>query len=177
MRYWILGEFADSHKLLEATTRMREAGYKDLDTYSPYPLHGGSEALGLPRSKIPLIVFCAAMVGMVTAYLMQWYMNAYDYPLNVANRYTHSFPAMIPVTFELTVLFSAFGAFFGTLGLAKFPQPYHPAMEVEAFRNATVDGFWLSVCIDTNREDAAQAKAKLEGFAPKSVHLVEEPTK
>ncbi len=177
MRYWILGEFADSKSLLAATATMRDAKLGELDTYSPYPLHGGSEALGLPRSKIPLIVFCMAITGMVTAYSMQWYMNAFDYPLNVANRYPHSMPAMIPVTFELTVLFSAFGAFFGTLGLAKFPQPWHPAMEVEAFRSATVDGFWLSICIDTSAEDAAQAKAKLEGLGPKSVHLVEEPTK
>ncbi|MFN7133671.1 MAG: DUF3341 domain-containing protein [Myxococcales bacterium] len=176
MRYWILGEFADSHSLLAATEKLRLAGYKDLDTYSPYPLHGGSEALGLPRSKVPLIVFAAALTGMATAYLMQWYMNAYDYPLNVGNRYPHSMPAMIPVTFELTVLFSAFGAFFGTLALAKFPQPYHPAYEVEAFRSATVDGFWLSVCLN-DAEAAAKAKLELEGLGPKSTHLVEEPTR
>lgn len=142
---WVLGEFATPDALVAATTRMREKGYQGMDTYSPYPLHGGSEALGLPPSKVPFIALGGALTGIVTALSMQTFMNSVDYPLNVGGRPLLSLPAWIPITFELAVLFAAFGIFFGLLGLSRLPQPYHPVFEHEAFRSASTHGYWLSV--------------------------------
>jgi multisubunit Na+/H+ antiporter MnhG subunit len=142
---WVLGEFATPDALVAATRTMRESGFQGMDTYSPYPLHGGSEALGLPPSKVPFIALGGALTGMITALAMQTWMNSVDYPLNVGGRPLLSLPAWIPITFELSVLFAAFGIFFGLLGLSRLPQPYHPVFESEAFNSASTHGYWLSV--------------------------------
>jgi multisubunit Na+/H+ antiporter MnhG subunit len=142
---WVLAEFATPDDLVKATNEMRLKGFQGMDTYSPYPLHGGSEALGLPPSKVPFIALGGAITGTVTALAMQTWMNTVDYPLNVGGRPLLSLPAWIPITFELAVLLTAFGVFFGILGLSRLPQPYHPVFEHEAFRSASTHGYWLSV--------------------------------
>ena len=142
---WVLAEFATPEALVDATRQMREKGYEGMDTYSPYPLHGGSEALGLPPSRVPFIALGGALTGMITALSFQTYMNTIDYPLNVGGRPTLSLPAWVPITFELSVLLCAFGIFFGLLGLSRLPQPYHPVFESEEFRSASTHGYWLSV--------------------------------
>jgi multisubunit Na+/H+ antiporter MnhG subunit len=142
---WVLAEFPTPDALVKATNEMRLKGFQGMDTYSPYPLHGGSEALGLPPSKVPFIALGGAITGAVTALAFQTYMNTIDYPLNVGGRPLLSLPAWIPITFELAVLLTAFGVFFGVLGLSRLPQPYHPVFEHEAFRSASTHGYWLSV--------------------------------
>jgi multisubunit Na+/H+ antiporter MnhG subunit len=142
---WVLAEFATPEALVDATQKMREKGYAGMDTYSPYPLHGGSEALGLPPSRVPFIALSGGLTGLVLALAMQTFMNTIDYPLNVGGRPLLSLPAWVPVTFEMAVLLAAFGIFFGLLGLSRLPQPYHPVFESEAFRSASTHGYWLSV--------------------------------
>lgn len=152
---WVLAEFPTPESLVDATSRMREKGYQGMDTYSPYPLHGGSEALGLPPSRVPFIALGGALTGIVTALSFQTFMNSFDYPLNVGGRALLSLPAWVPITFELAVLLAAFGIFFGLLGLSRLPQPYHPVFESEEFRSASTHGFWLSVprATDAKAED------------------------
>ncbi|MET0404105.1 MAG: DUF3341 domain-containing protein [Cystobacter sp.] len=160
----VLAEFATPEALVDATRQMREKGYEGMDTYSPYPLHGGSEALGLPPSRVPFIALCSGLTGTVGAIAMMAYMNGFDYPLNVGGRPIFSLPAYVPITFELTVLLAAFGIFFGVLGLARLPQPYHPVYELEAFRSATTHGYWLSVPkTETLQADAIMDQLKTLG--------------
>lgn len=142
---WVLAEFATPDELVKATNEMRLKGFQGMDTYSPYPLHGGSEALGLPPSRVPFIALGGTITGAVGALVMMTWMNTIDYPLNVGGRPLFSLPAWIPITFELAVLLTAFGVFFGVLGLSRLPQPYHPVFEHEAFRSASTHGYWLSV--------------------------------
>jgi multisubunit Na+/H+ antiporter MnhG subunit len=142
---WVLAEFPTPDALVKATNEMRLKGFQGMDTYSPYPLHGGSEALGLPPSKVPFIALGGAITGAVTALAFQTWMNTIDYDLNVGGRPLLSLPAWIPITFELAVLLTAFGVFFGVLGLSRLPQPYHPVFEHDAFRSASTHGYWLSV--------------------------------
>ncbi len=142
---WVLAEFPNPETLVDATRQMREKGYEGMDTYSPFPLHGASEALGLPPSRVPFIALGGALTGIFTAIAMMAFMNAYDYPLNVGGRPVLSIPAYVPITFELAVLLAAFGIFFGLLGLSRLPQPYHPVFESEEFRSASTHGYWLSV--------------------------------
>ncbi|QRN99212.1 DUF3341 domain-containing protein [Archangium violaceum] len=142
---WVLAEFPSPDVLVAATQQMREKGYQGMDTYSPYPLHGGSEALGLPPSRVPFIALGGALTGIITAISFQAYMNGLDYPLNVGGRPVLSIPAYVPITFELAVLLAAFGIFFGLLGLSRLPQPYHPVFESEEFRSASTHGYWLSI--------------------------------
>ncbi|QSQ23419.1 DUF3341 domain-containing protein [Pyxidicoccus parkwayensis] len=168
---WVLAEFATPDSLVDATRQMREKGFQGMDTYSPYPLHGGSEALGLPPSRVPFIALGGALTGMCTALAMQTWMNTYDYPINVGGRPLLSLPAWVPITFELSVLFAAFGIFFGLLGLSRLPQPYHPVFESEAFRSASTHGYWLSVPHATG-QDATTVMDQLKALGATQVTLV-----
>jgi multisubunit Na+/H+ antiporter MnhG subunit len=168
---WVLAEFATPDALVKATNEMRLKGFQGMDTYSPYPLHGGSEALGLPPSRVPLIALGGALSGIATAVLMQPWMNAVDFPINVGGRPMLSLPSWVPITFELAVLFTAFAIFFGLLGLSRLPQPYHPVFEHDAFRSASTHGFWLSVPAleGVNVQDA---KSQLEALGATQVTVV-----
>ena len=161
---WVLAEFPTPTALVDATRQMLDKGYTGMDTYSPYPLHGGSEALGLPPSRVPFIALGGALTGIVTAVAMMAYMNGFDYPINVGGRPIYSLPAYVPITFELAVLLTAFGIFFGLLGLSRLPQPYHPVFECEAFRSASTHGYWLSVPkADTAKADDIMDQLKSLG--------------
>ncbi len=172
-RRFVIGQFADSDAMLDATRKMRERGHKKLDTHTPYPVHGIEEALGLGRAKIPTIVLCGAIVGACLAYAMIYFMNVVDFPINVANRPIHSPPANIPITFELAILLGGTSAFFGLMGLMKLPQPYHPVFEAESFWRASIDGFFLS--IEVPKEQSPEAVASgLRSLSEVSIEIVEE---
>ncbi|HEX9107313.1 MAG TPA: DUF3341 domain-containing protein [Longimicrobiales bacterium] len=141
---FVLAEFKDEQALFAAARRLRALGHTRLDAHSPYPLHGADEALGLSRSKVPLIALVGGVGGAVGGYTMQWWMNAVDYALNVGNRLPHSPPTNIPITFETGVLLASLSIVVGMAALCGFPRTYHPAFELDAFRTASVDALWLS---------------------------------
>ena len=145
MKLLVLAEFAEPEPMVEAARKLRESGREGLDAYSPYPLHGIDEALKLPRSKVPLVALIAGLSGAAGGYVLQWWTNAVDFEINVANRPPHAWPTNIPVTFESGVLVCALTLFFGSLfyffGL---PRTYHPVFESEEFRSASLDKFWIS---------------------------------
>jgi len=117
MSDWIFGEFGSSSAMLDAARRLRQRGITQLDAYSPYPITGAEEALGLRKSRVPWIALTGGLTGVTTAYLLQWFTNAVDYPINVGGRPLQAAPAFIPITFELGVLFAAFSIFFGLLAI------------------------------------------------------------
>ena len=173
-RRFVVAEFKTSDGLLEGTRKMREKGHTSVDTHTPYPIHGLEEALGIRKLKVPTIVLLAGITGVCAAYGMMLFMNAIDFPINVANRPPHSAPAFIPITFELMVLLGGTSAFFGLMGLIKLPQPYHPIFEWEAFGRASVDGFFLSVEVGSGEDPADVANdARIVGAS--DVTVVEEP--
>ncbi len=145
MKLLVLAEFAEPEPMVEAARKLRESGREGLDAYSPYPLHGIDEALKLPRSKVPLVALIAGLSGAAGGYVLQWWTNAVDFEINVANRPPHAWPTNIPVTFESGVLVCVLTLFFGSLfyffGL---PRTYHPVFESEEFRSASLDKFWIS---------------------------------
>ncbi len=170
---YVIVEFPNGDALLEGTRRMRERGHREIDTHTPYPLHGIEEALGLKRPIIPKIVFLGAITGAILGYGMMYFMNVIDFPINVANRPPHSPPAFIPITFELTVLLGGSSAFFGLMALMKLPQPYHPVFESENMRRATIDGFFLSIRVPIGETpDAIAGEARNLGAL--NVEIVEE---
>jgi hypothetical protein len=144
-RRFVVAEFPSPEALLEGTRKVRQGGHKNLDTHTPYPIHGLEEALGLGRAKIPTLVLLGAIAGACIAYGMIYYMNAFDWPINVANRPPHSPPTNIPITFELAVLLAGSSSFFGFFALAGLPKPYHPVFEAEMITRASIDAFFLSV--------------------------------
>lgn len=162
---FVVAQFADSDALLAAAKQVREKGWSKIDTHTPYPVHGLEAALGLGRPKIPTIVFLAGLTGVIAAYGMMLWMNAIDFPINVANRPDHSPPSMVPITFEVMVLLGGTSAFFGLMALLRLPQPYHPVFEWQKFvDHASVDGFFLSVEVPPEQDaEAALADAKAAG--------------
>ena len=170
---YVLAKFADSNALLEGTRKVREAGQTDIDTHTPYPVHGLEKALGLGRALIPTIVLGGAIAGAFIAYSMIYYMNVLDWPMNIGNRPPHSPPANIPITFELAVLLAGTSSFFGFFTLARLPKPYHPVFQSEAFRAASVDGFFLSIKIPAGESpETAAALVQAEGAV--HVEIIEE---
>jgi hypothetical protein len=169
----VLAEFEREGALLEAARTLRGKGHRGLDLHSPYPLHGADEALGLRRSTVPLVALGAGVTGAVTGYLIQWYMVAHAWPLNVGNRPPHSPPAFIPVTFELGVLFAALSIFLGLLfAYFRLPRVHHPVFEVEAFRSASIDALWLSAEVDAKEAEAVASD--LRRLGARQVEIVPE---
>ncbi len=173
MSDWVLGEFADEHGLLEAARELGRETRGRVETYSPFPLHGASEAVGLKRSKLPELALAFGLGGAAAAYLVQWYANAAAWPLNVGGRPPHSAPAFVPITFETGVLIAAFSIFFGLWMLLGLPRPYHPVFEVEGFRSASTDGYWLSVEAEQTSLSARLAE-RLRALGARQVSIVTE---
>ena len=173
MKAYVRAEFDREEPLYAAARALRARGTATLDIHSPYPLHEADEALGLKRSTVPVVALIGGLTGAITGYLIQWYTVGFDWPLNVGGRPPHSAPAVIPVTFELGVLFAAFSIFFGLLGgYFGFPRTHHPVFEVEAFRSATIDGLWLSAEVEGG--DAEAVAHELRGHGARQVSIVPE---
>jgi hypothetical protein len=145
--YGLMGEFKTPEQLIQAAEKSREAGYRRVDAYTPFPVEGLSEALGLRRSLVPFLTLVGGLLGGVTGFGFQYWVNVSSYPLNVAGRPLNSWPAFIPVTFELTILGASTFAVFGMLALNKLPQPHHPVFNVERFSHASNDRFFI--CIES----------------------------
>jgi hypothetical protein len=173
-RRFVLGEFTTPDDCVDAVRKLREGGVPKLDAYSPYPLHGIDEALGLKRSKVPLVALCGGVTGICAGYAMQWWMNAVNYPINVANRPQHGFWTNIPITFESGILISVLSIFFSSIFyFFRLPLPYHPVFESERFRTASLDRFWVSAETESDGE-AAQIEDRFREVGAHKVHTVVE---
>ena len=162
--YGVVGEFETEHQLLHATEKAREAGYRRVEAYAPFPVEGLSEALGLKRNTVPLITLIGGLCGGIGAFGFQYWANVISYPLNIGGRPLNSWPAWIPVTFELTVLGASLAAVFGMLALNGLPQPYHPLFNVERFaKHATADRFYLCIEARDKKFNLAEAARFLQG--------------
>lgn len=143
----LLAEFDTPGALLHAARQAYSEGYRKMDAYSPFPVPDLAEAIGFRRDSVPLLCLVGGLIGGCGAYILQYWINTIAFPINVGGRPMHSWPSFIPVTFEMTVLFASFGAFFGMWALNRLPQPYHPIFNSEAFAAASRNRFFL--CIET----------------------------
>lgn len=140
-----MAEFTNEHDLLDAARKVRDAGYTKTDAFTPFPVHGIDHALGIKPTILPFIVLCAGLTGLCTALLMQWWMNGVDYKYIISAKPFGITPASIPVSFELTILFSAFTSVFGMLALNGLPKFSNPIFTNPNFDRATNDRFFLYV--------------------------------
>ncbi len=169
----IMAEFAQPEQLLAATRAAYQAGYRKMDAYTPYAVEGVAEALGFTHTKVPLITLLGGITGALTAYGMQWYSAVVDYPLNVGGRPLHSWPAFIPITFELTVLFAAIAGLIGMLWLNGLPKPYHPVFNAPQFKLASQTRFFLCIEARDHVFNADEVRQFLREQNPISVVEVE----
>jgi hypothetical protein len=167
--YGLVAEFDSAHALVKAAASARDAGYKRMDGYSPFPIEGLMEALGHRTKALPLVVLLGGILGGAGGYFLQWYTSTQSYPLNVGGRPFHSWPMFIPVTFECTILGAALAAVFGMLGLNGLPEPYHPLFHVERFALASRDRFFLAVRANDPKFDLQQTRKFLESLGAREV--------
>jgi hypothetical protein len=170
--YGMMAEFDTPAALIEAAKRTYRAGYKRIDAYTPFPIEGLAEEIGFHRDEVPLVVLIGGIVGGLTGYLMQYWMAAVAYPLNIGGKPYHSWPAFIVITFEMTILFAGISAVFGMLALNGLPMPYHPVFNVPRFTRASRDRFFLVVFSSDVNYDPAATRQFLESLDPRSVSEV-----
>jgi hypothetical protein len=170
--YGMMAEFDSATALVEAARRTHQAGYNKIDAYSPFPIEGLAEEMGFHRNEVPLVVLIGGIVGGLTGYLMQYWMSAVDYPLNIGGKPYHSWPSFIVITFEMTILFAGISAVLGMLALNGLPMPYHPVFNVPRFALASKDRFFLIVFSSDPKYDPAGTRGFLQGLEPRSISEV-----
>jgi len=141
----MIAEFHGPDALIQAARKLRDAGCKTLDAYTPYPVHGMVKAIGMTRSPQPWITVCGSFFGLSLAIFMQFYLMGSYYPTIVQGKQYTSWEAFVPIMFELMVLFSAFFTVFGMLGLCGLPRFFHPVDQYNPLARAMDDGFFLSI--------------------------------
>jgi hypothetical protein len=143
--YGLLLEFATSDEMVAATLKAKSAGYDRMDTFSPYPVGEAADALGYPKSEMGPIMFIGGLTGACSGFAMEYWCNAYGYPLNVGGRPYLSWPSFIPITFEMMVLTTALTGVFALMALCGLPRLNHPLFNSKAFDRATCDRFFLCI--------------------------------
>jgi len=165
-RHWHVAEFDSPDGLRGAVEQLVGRGARIVEACSPYEVPGLAARLGKRRTAIPRIGFIGGLVGAVLAYAIQWYVNAWDYPLNVGGRPPHAVPSFIFVTFETLVLCAGLSIFFGTWFLLGLPRYYHPLWEVDGFDRVSSDRFWLVV-------EAPADEAPFDGIDTRRIEKLE----
>jgi hypothetical protein len=173
-KFGVLAEYDSAAAIFKACEKVRDAGYKRWDSYTPFPVHNLDKAMGLKPSVLPWVVFACGMTGASCGMLLQWWTSVVAYPLIIAGKPLFSFQAYVPVTFELGILFSAFGAVFGMLGLNKLPQLYHPLFNIARFSRATDDRFFIAIEASDPKYDLDKTRKLLEDTDAVAVEEVDD---
>ncbi len=168
--YALVAEFDTPEALMDAAENARLAGYKKMDAYSPFPIHGLSDAIGFKSVAVPYIVFIGGICGTFTGFTLEWWTSVIDYPHNVGGKPFDSIPAFIPVAYEATILFAALSAVFGMLALNKLPKPYHSIFNTPGFERASQDRFFLAIEAKDPKYDAEATRSFLMDQKPLTVN-------
>lgn len=171
----VMAEFTDVDSLMMAAERVRDAGFKKWDCHTPFPVHGLDDAMGVKMTRLPWIVLLMGVTGCGLAVLMQWWMNAVDYPYIISGKPRFSLPANIPIIFEMTVLFAAFTAFFAMWIMNDLPRWFSPLSRKPKFARATNDRFFVVIEAADPQFDGVRTADFLSGLGAASVEEVEMP--
>jgi Protein of unknown function (DUF3341) len=180
--YGLLAEYDNPDALVVAIKRAREAGYTKLDGYTPFGVAEVADALGFKYAEMSTVMLCGGLVGATSAFIMQWWANAVDYPLNIGGRalldpvdWLAGWPSFIPITFEGGILTCALSGLFGLLAICGLPRPHHPLFNDPGFAaRATRDRFYLTVEATDPKFDLHSTRDFLLGLQPLSVAEVPE---
>lgn len=167
--YGLLAEFRNPGALMHAAEAVHSAGYRRFDTHTPFPIHGMDKAMGLGNSKVGLFCLGGGLTGLAVGYLLQWWTGEVDYPLNISGKPAFAVEPSIPIIFELTILFAAFGAVIGMLALNGLPRPYNPLFYSKRFVAASDDAFFLHIASNDKYFDVEQTGQLLKRLG--AVHI------
>ena len=174
--YGYLAEFESASALFKAAEKLRDAGFRKWDCYSPYPIHGLDGAMGMKRSILPWFVFFGGMTGTATAFTLAYVTQVVIYPTVVQAKPANIFtiPAFFPIMFELTVLFAGITTLFGLLGLIQLPRLNHPLFASDQFQRVTDDGFFIAIEARDPQFSPIQTRDLLAEIGGTNIELVEE---
>lgn len=172
----LLAEFDSPEATVHAAEKVRDAGYEKWDVHTPYPVHGMDAAMGMGDSRLGWLVLVMGLSGLASAAALMIWANGIEYPIIIGGKPPISIPSMIPICFELTILFSALGCFFGMLAFNQLPRHHHPLFYSERFKEFSTDKFFISVEAADSKFDVGATRRLLEGLHPTHVELVEETT-
>tara|TARA_B100002052_G_scaffold60622_1_gene53674 strand:+ start:367 stop:903 length:537 start_codon:yes stop_codon:yes gene_type:complete len=172
--YCLLAEFKDPKALMNAAESVKNEGYIDFDCYSPFPIHGLDDAMGLSRSIIGYIVGIGCIVGATAGLGLQWWSSTIEYPIIISGKPFFSWQAYMIITFVLMVLGGAFSALIGMFHLNRMPTFHHPLFNSENFKKATDDGFFMSIEYKDPLFDLEGTKEFLESLGSISIEEVVE---
>jgi hypothetical protein len=170
--YGLIAEFENPADLVRAAEKTHAEGYRKIDAYSPFPIEELADAIGFHKTGVPLVVLIGGILGCVGGYMMQYWIAAINYPINIGGRPLNSWPAFIVVTFEMTILFAGLAAVFGMLALNGLPMPYHPVFNVPRFAFATKDRFFLIIFSSDAKYDPVATRRFLETMEPHAISEV-----
>ena len=169
----ITAEFDETDPIINAARQARQAGYTRMDSYTPMPVEGLSEASGYRNKQMPALMFMGGLLGCTAGYWMQWYANTQSYALNIGGRPYHTWPNFIVITFEATVLLTAFAGVFGMLALNGLPTLYHPMFGVDGFDRASQDRFFFTIEARDPSFDFDKTLAFMQSLGALRVQVVE----
>lgn len=172
--YGILAEYDTPADIMHAAEKVRDAGFRRWDVFTPFPIHGMDQAMGIKNSRVGWFSFVGGATGYTLGMLMIWFTNAIDYPLIVGGKPMFSPHAAFPPSYELTILLGAFGALFGMLFLNKLPRLYHPLLKHRRFALATHDKYFLVIETADPKYSESDIRQLLECSGCKRVEMVEE---
>lgn len=167
--FGLMAEFTTPQRLRQAVEQARQAGYQHMEAYTPFPIEGLAAALGMKTTRLPWVVLVGGILGALGGYGLQYYASVVSYPLNIGGRPLHSWPAFVPVTFELTILTAGLAAVLGMMALNGLPHPHHPVFNVPGFALASRDRFFLCIEAADPQFDPQQTRDFLEGLGAEQV--------
>jgi len=171
--FGVLAEFDTPDTLYNACKKVNKEGFKRWDAYTPYPVHGLEKAMGAPPSNVPWIVLIMGLTGCTTGIVLQYWASTQGYAFVISAKPLFSWPAFVPVTFELTILFSALGAVLGMLALNRLPQHYHPLFQSKRFEQVTDNKFFIAIEAKDPKFDPEKTAEFLKEIGANHTELVE----
>jgi hypothetical protein len=162
----ILAEFETAAGIMDAAIQCRDAGFTKWDVYTPFPIHGMDDAMGLKKSQVGWFTFAGGVTGFTTGMTMIWFMNKFDYGLVVGGKPLFTPLFAFPVSYELTILLGSFGTLFGMLLLNRLPRLHNPLLGNARFKRASDDRFFI--CIES--EDPKFSEEATRAFLKDKCH-------
>jgi hypothetical protein len=170
--YGLMATFSSAKDIYHACIKVREAGFTKWESYTPFPVHGLDKAMGMSRSNVPRFTLAGGLTGFTLATLMVWFMNAYDYPLNVGGKPFFTYILPFPVMYEMNILFAAFGTLFGMFFLNRLPRHHHPLFENKSFLKCSDDRMTIVIEVIDPKYDEEETRKFLEGLGATGVEVV-----
>lgn len=172
--YGLVAAFDTTPDFYHACEQVRDAGFSQWDAITSFPIHGLDAAMGVRRSKVPRFSLAGGIIGFCTGMSLIFWTGAWEYPLLVGGKPYFSPMFAFPISYELTILFTAFATIIGMFILNKLPMHYHPVLKAPQFVRASDDRFYIVIEANDPKFNPAQTRTLLEQIGGKDIAEIEE---